>query len=103
MEAALFFSVPSWALTDWGWPSDRPYQFVLALLTGATVALVLCHVMPAICAPTVLRLFENPVGRLFVWPVRAWFCVGAAASLGQLAHLSGSMYVLWRDAPQAPK
>jgi hypothetical protein len=25
LEAALFFSLPSWVLTERGYPSDRPY------------------------------------------------------------------------------
>src|ERR1035441_7971618 len=97
MEAALFFSVPSWALMDWGWPSDQPFQFMLAVLTGASMALLLCHVMPAIGMPAILKFSKNWVGRIFIWPIGAWFCLGAAASLGQIAQLSGSMYVLWRN------
>src|SRR5438552_13769147 len=102
LEAALFFSIPSWALTaDGAWPGNSPYQFVLAVFIGASTALVLCHVALAICAATISALFQNRVGRILRWPVGVWFCVGAAASLVQMARLSGSMFVLWRPEPYA--
>jgi hypothetical protein len=102
LEAALFFSVPSWVLTDRGWPSDGPSQFMLALLVGASTALVICHVAPALCAPAISRLAEDPAGRIIGWPVAAWFCVGAATSLAHMARISGSMYVLLRDVRHEP-
>ena len=99
-EAAFALLVPSWALTVNGaWPSNGPFQFALVLFIGASTALVLCHVVPATCASTVRALFRNRVGRILRWPAGAWFCLGAATSLGQLAHLSGSMFALWRNAP----
>jgi hypothetical protein len=98
LQAALFFSVPSWMLTvEYAWPGDSTYQFALAVILGASTALVLCHVVPATCAGTLSALFENSVGRIILWPVGAWFCVGAAASLAQTAHVSASMLLLWRD------
>jgi hypothetical protein len=99
LEAALFFSIPCWSLsTDRAWPSDTPYQFAFAVLAGASMALVLCHITPATCETAMRSLLSSRSGRALGWPVRAWFCVGAMASLIQLAHLAGSMSVLWRDA-----
>ena len=98
LEATLFFSVPSWALTDRGWPGNSPGQFALAVLIGASTALLLFHIVPATCASTVSRPLQSRAGRSVRLAVGAWFCVGAAVSLGQMAHLSGSMYVLYRDA-----
>ena len=99
LEAALFFSIPCWLLAvDGAWPADGPYQFVLALLAGASIGVVLFHITPAICEPTMQSFLGTRVGSLLKWPTAAWFCVGAMASLFQLAHPMGSMFVLWRDA-----
>ena len=102
LEASLFFSVPSWLLMERGWPGDHPDQFVVAVLGGASLALVLCHVAPALCAPAISRLAGHGIGRWVMWPAGAWFCVGAAVSLGQIARLGGGMVVLWRNQPDHP-
>lgn len=99
LEAALFFSLPSWVLiANPAWPADGPYQFSSAVLIGATTALVLCHVVPATCAGAPSLMSESRIWRVVLWPVGAWLCLGAATSLGQMAQLSGSMSVLWRDS-----
>jgi len=98
LEAALFFSVLSWLLTERGWPADGPYEFALAVLIGASAATLLCHVLPAFCAES-LRLFSTTrIGRLARWPIGAWFSFGAAVTLIQLCRLMASMGVLQRDA-----
>jgi hypothetical protein len=93
MEAALFFSTPCWLLAvNRAWPADGPYQFTLALLGGASAAVVLCHVTPAMCESTMRTFFTTRIGRLLRWPIGAWFCMGAMASLLQTARLAGSMF-----------
>ena len=100
LEAALFFSTPCWLLAANGaWPADGPYRFAFALLAGASTGVVLCHITPAICEPMMRSFFGTGVGRLLRWPIAAWFCLGAMASLFQMAHLTGSMFVMRRDAP----
>lgn len=86
----MFFSVPTWVLTDGGWPTDV-YPFTLALLIGASGALVLCHITPAIFGTTLTRLAGSRMGASLRWPASAWFCLGAAFSLAQTAHFSGAM------------
>ncbi len=101
MDAALFFSAPCWLLAvNRAWPADGPYQFILALLVGASTAVVLCHITPAIYQSTIRTFFASRIGRLLRWPIGAWFCIGAMASLLQMARLAGSMFALWRDGPQ---
>jgi hypothetical protein len=99
LEAALFFSIPCWALsTDRAWPSDAPWQFAFAVLAGASTALILCHITPAMCESSIRSFWLSRWGGALRWPIAAWFSLGAMASLIQLAHLTGSMFVLWQDA-----
>jgi hypothetical protein len=57
LEAALFFSIPCWVLTvDPAWPGDGPWRFALSLLIGASGAVVLCHLIPALWEPTLEML-----------------------------------------------
>jgi hypothetical protein len=51
LEAALFFSMPSWWLMAEAWPANGPIRFALTILVGGTVAAVLFHVIPALCSP----------------------------------------------------
>jgi hypothetical protein len=98
LEAALFFSLPCWLLTlDRAWPGGIPWQFTFAVLTGATGALVICHILPALCAPTVEWLWSTRTGRAILLPLGVWLAVGAAAALFETAMLVGSMVVLWQD------
>lgn len=94
MEAALFFSLPSWErIVNPAWPGDGTYQFAAAVLVGACAALLLCHIVPATCADTLISLLESRAGRIALWPAGAWMCAGAAASLLQFARASASFYV----------
>jgi hypothetical protein len=83
--------------SDHSWPGDEPLHYAAAVLTGATAALVLIHVIPAFCAGTLLELFQHRVGRIVAWLAAAWFSVGAAVSLARMSRAMGSMFVLWRD------
>jgi hypothetical protein len=48
LEAALFFSVPSWLLTvEPAWPADNPARFALSVFVGASAAFLVCHVILA--------------------------------------------------------
>lgn len=99
-QAALAFSVPTWALTvDPAWPS---YSFPAAVLLGATTALIVCHVLPAMCAPTLPLLLESRVGRVLRWPIAAALGLGAAGSLIGLSRLGASLFLFGRDVGQDP-
>jgi hypothetical protein len=100
LEAALFFSIPCWVLTvDPAWPGDDPWQFALSLLIGASAALVLCHLIPDLCEPTLQLLWRTQVGRVLLSTLGIWLSLGAAAALFELAALTGSKVVLWQDLP----
>ena len=100
MEAALVFSTPCWLLAvDRAWPADGPYEFTLALLVGASMGFVLCHMTPAICESAMRTFFTTRIGHVLRWPLGAWFGVGAMVSLLQMARLAGSLFALWRGGP----
>ena len=100
LEAALFFSIPCWVLTvDSAWPGDNPWQFALYLLMGASSAAILCHLIPAVCEPTLEFIWNIPAGRVLLFMLGIWLSLGAAAAFFELASLTGSTFVLWRDLP----
>ena len=93
-EAALFFSTPCWWLsTGRVWPSKAPLQFSLAVLTGATAALILCHMAPALYQDAIASFWESPSKVVLRWLAIAWFGIGAMASVMQLARVASSMAV----------
>jgi hypothetical protein len=64
LEAALFFSLPTWLYAvDAAWPANNPVWFGVALIAGASLALVVCHVLPAVCGPPVLSFLHSRVPR----------------------------------------
>jgi hypothetical protein len=100
LEASVFFSLPAWMLISYhAWPANDPYEFGLAVLLGATLALVLCHVTPAICARRLPGITNNRFGRLALLPIAAWLCAGAAISLGQISQVAGDLLTSWVDIP----
>jgi hypothetical protein len=97
LEATLAFSLPCWALSAEGaWPGDRPFRFVLAVIAGATAALVFCHVLPGICARSTRGLQLGTVNKLVRWPVILWLSGGAVISLSAMSRRCGSMVMLGR-------
>lgn len=100
LEAALFFTLPAWILTvNPTWPGAHPFQFVLALLTGASAAFLFCHLIPAICEPAIAILGTTYPGRVLLFGVSVWLSIGAAAALFEVANIAGSMLVLYRHLP----
>jgi hypothetical protein len=48
LDAAVCFSLPTWVFAATpAWPADDPPWFAAALLSGAFLAMLLCHVVPA--------------------------------------------------------
>jgi len=90
LEAALFFSLPTWALSDGGWPGNGLLSFVPAVFIGSSIALVLCHIVPATSVSILSELLPSRVSRGVELIVAGWFGIGAAASLGQTAPRAGS-------------
>jgi hypothetical protein len=95
-EAAVCFSLLTWLLAAQNaWPTNNPLRFAAAVLGGAAIALILCHMIPAMLAPSLFKQRRGPlevVRRL----VAAWFIVGAAGSAIWLAKSSGE-WILWRQ------
>ena len=95
-EAAVCFSLLTWVLAAQNaWPTNSTWRFAAAVLGGAVIALILCHIIPAILAPS---LFEQRRGPLEVARrlAAAWFIIGAAGSAIWLAKSAGEM-ILWRQ------
>lgn len=93
-EAALCFSLPTWMLVGGpAWPANNPYGFAATVLAGATAALVLCHIVPAFFAHDITKHQHGPL-RYVAWIVKAWFSIGAAASMIWLARAIGQS-LLW--------
>jgi hypothetical protein len=96
-EAALCFSLPTWALTgNHAWPANNPYRFTFAVIAGATASLLLCHILPAIFAKQVAGR-QRGMLRVLGWMAGAWFAIGAAASVIWLARSSAEWF--WRSQP----
>ena len=51
------------------WPGDNPWQFVLAVLIGASSAAVVYHLIPALCLPTLESLWNTQGGRVLLFPL----------------------------------
>jgi hypothetical protein len=98
LEAAFFFSLPCWIITvNPAWPGGNPWQFAVSLLIGASAAVVLCHLIPAVCQPTIELLWKTRAGRVLLFSLGLWLSLGAAASLFAMAALTGSMLVFLQD------
>lgn len=98
LEAALCFSVPTWILAvEPAWPANNPIGYAFAVLTGATLALVLCHIVPAVCVGTLDQFLNFRLGRIFLWILAAWFSLGASMFFFSLAHTSGSLFAVWQN------
>lgn len=93
-EAALCFSLPTWMWVGRSaWPANNPYRFVATVLAGATAALLLCHIVPAVFANDAIKRYRGPL-RYVARMVRAWLAIGAAASMIWLARAVGQS-LLW--------
>ncbi len=93
-EAALAFSVPTWSLAvNQAWPD---YFTPIAVLLGATAALLICHVLPAICAPTITRFFATRSGRVLYWPIGVVLGICAAKALLDISSEVGTRYEMYR-------
>lgn len=75
------------------WPANHPYRFAVAVLAGATAALLLFHVIPAFFSHDITSRRNGPL-RYVAWMVQAWLSIGASASMIWLARAIGQS-LLW--------
>ena len=96
LESALFFSLPTWIFAvDAAWPASNPVWFGIALVAGASLALLVCHVLPALCGPPVLAVLNSRVPRVIRIVVSFSLSSGAVVSMAQMAQTSGGLSTGW--------
>ena len=98
LEAALFFSLPTWLWTvDPAWPTNNPLRFAAILAVGALGAMILCHVAPAFWS----RELSFGGSRYKVLRLLAivWCCAGATLLFGRLAGVSTLVHGYWYPDP----
>ena len=72
LEATVFLSFPCWESTaSWAEPVGNPFRFGVAVVVGATAAMLACHVGVAAFAA---KFGERP--HLFWWFLLPWLGVG---------------------------
>jgi hypothetical protein len=82
LEAILFLSLPCWESTAiWAVPVGHLLRFSVGLIGGATVAMLCCHVGPALFAARLRG--QRPVLK---WIVLAWLSLGCLEWLGTMAR-----------------
>lgn len=85
LEAAVFFSLPTWWLTLEEATVD-PSGFVLALFAGASAAMLVCHIAPAFWIRKFSGFGNGHWSALAQWTVVAGLCASAGICLGQVAR-----------------
>jgi hypothetical protein len=81
-EAAVCFSLPTWVLTaEYAWPANHPLHFAAAVVLGASLALVLFHVVPAVRTRQALEADSPRIPKPILWIVAAWLSTGAFAGV----------------------
>jgi hypothetical protein len=82
LEAAVFFSLPSWEMTSvYAAPANHPIRFFVSLVIAATAAMFACHVGPGLFAIQ----FKGRLPRL-AWILLPWLGLGYLEWLGSLAR-----------------
>lgn len=98
LEAAVFFSLPTWAVTvESAWPTDSPYDFAFALTAGAFAAMLLCHIAPAFWIRNLSGFGSGPWQKVTRWVVVVLLCAGAGVYCGQIAHYSVFLTRIWHE------
>ena len=94
LEAALFFSLPTWFWTvDPAWPTNNPARFAVILALGALSAMILCHVAPAFWSRELS--FGGSRYKLLRLLAIVWLCAGAALLFGRLAGVITLVFWYW--------
>jgi hypothetical protein len=68
----------------------------MAIVAGASAALVLCHVLPGICARSTRGLQLGSLNKLIRWLAVIWLSGGAVISLSAMSRECGSIVMLGR-------
>jgi hypothetical protein len=85
LEATLVFSLPFWEDTaPWSWPAANPVQFAAFVIGAATIAMLCCHIGPAMCAAKFGRRPHLPW-----WIPAIWLSAGYLEWLGTLVRTLG--------------
>ncbi len=93
MEAAVFFSVPTWLLSgEQAWPADDPVSFTLAVSGMAALAAILCHVLPILYGGEATKA-EGTSLRILLVGLVGWLITGAIVSAYQLAEIAGRLII----------
>src|ERR1700737_3274337 len=97
LEATLFFSLPCWENTaPWSWPAVNPLQFAAFVISTATIAMLCCHIGPAMYAA---KFGARP--HLPWWIPAIWLSAGYLEWLGTLVR-TVAPYSYWPHAPHRP-
>ncbi len=98
LEAAVFFSLPTWRATvDRAWPTAAPGDFAIALVAGASAAMLLCHIAPAFWIRRVSGFGTVGWRAAAQWAMVALLCAGAGICLGQVARVAVFLTSLWNE------
>jgi hypothetical protein len=90
LEATLFFSLPAWELiAEPAWPFYHPIEFALALFVGASLAMMACHVVPALC-----NIGSEPPSGIWSAAISAWVCAVAILVMAKTAGRAGFVVFL---------
>jgi hypothetical protein len=97
LETTLFFSLPGWLLfADDAWPVTDLSAFLQTILVGAFLAMLLCHVCPALWVRDCNVLEIPRVSRTLALLPRVWLLLGAALALVYVARFVGGMFFMMR-------
>jgi hypothetical protein len=97
LEAALFFSLPTWPWTvDPAWPTNNPIGFAVILALGAFGGMVLCHIAPAYWSREISS--SDRYHKLLRLCAIAWCCAGAALLSGKLVGTGALAFWYWFPA-----
>ena len=98
LEAAAFFSLPTWVLTvEEAWPTDDPVGFAFALLAGASAATLVCHIAPAFWIRKFSGFGNGRWSAVAQWTAVAGLCASAGVCLGQVARAAVFLTRLWYE------
>ena len=88
LEATLFFSLPCWENTArWSRPAANPLQFTAFVISAATIAMLCCHIGPAMFAA---KFGARP--HLAWWIPAIWLSAGYLEWLGTVRTLGPHVY-----------
>jgi hypothetical protein len=88
LEATLFFSLPCWETTArWSWAAANPLQFAAFVISAATIAMLCCHIGPAMFAA---KFGARP--HVAWWIPAIWLSAGYLEWLGTVRTLGPHVY-----------